>query len=455
MNVSIQTRHIWFALLLGSLGCRTTPGIQDPEYAQLVHRVSVPATSAPSPLETASLNWSGPQTLDVYVQAALAQNPSIRAARKRVEALAFQVPVAASLPDPTLGLTVQPEPVQTAAGQQEVVLAANQKLFWFGKRDTRAAAADAEAEAARADLASVELRTISQVKHAYYDLYFHQQAIQVTLAEQRLMEDIRDVAQSRYQAGNTSQQDVLRAGLEIDRIQVELLQLRQKRAAASTRLASLLHVHPTAPLETVAQLPEESLAADLEQLLASAVAARPELHARLAAIRNKRHKVALARLDYKPDVTVGVSWIDVAEAGISPVSNGRDSFLLTAGWNLPLNRPRLDANLRSAEAQAVAAAREYDDLRDQTQQAVTDLFLQAETQQELIQTFDQAILPRARQTLEVSAQAYNVGDVDFLQLIDNWRELLRYEIQRLRVEVDLRKTLAELERVVGEPLSTL
>ena len=42
-----------------------------------------------------------------------------------------------------------------------------------------------------------------------------------------------------------------------------------------------------------------------------------------------------------------------------------------------------------------------------------------------------------------------VGDVDFLQLLDNWRQLLRYELGRERLESDLRQTLADLEQVVG------
>ena len=42
-----------------------------------------------------------------------------------------------------------------------------------------------------------------------------------------------------------------------------------------------------------------------------------------------------------------------------------------------------------------------------------------------------------------------VGDVDFLQLLDNWRQLLRYELGRERLEADLRQTLADLEQAVG------
>ena len=184
----------------------------------------------------------------------------------------------------------------------------------------------------------------------------------------------------------------------------------------------------------------------LQQL---AVAARPELHAQLAAIQRDRQAVELARLDYKPDMTLGFTWIDVSNAGISPVTNGRDAFLLTAGVNLPIYKKRLDSSVRSAEAKAVSTAREYDAIRDGTLESVTDLFAQARSQQDLLVLFDEDILPKARQTLDVSSRAYNVGQVDFLQLIDNWRQLLRYEVNYRRLEASLRQTIAELERVVG------
>jgi len=122
---------------------------------------------------------------------------------------------------------------------------------------------------------------------------------------------------------------------------------------------------------------------------------------------------------------------------------------VSAGVNLPIYHKRLDSSIRSAEAKVVATTREYDALRDAALEEVTDLFAQAHSQEDLLILFREDILPKARQTLEVSSHAYNVGEVDFLQLIDNWRQLLRYEVKYRRLEASLRQTLAELERVVG------
>ena len=391
----------------------------------------------------------GPHPVEDYVRVALAQNPDILAARKQIEALAFQVPVARSLPDPSLTTVAQPAPVQTAAGEFQFILNANQKFPWMGKRDTRASLAEAETGVARAELAAVELETVAKVKKAYHELAYVQRTIEITQAEQQLLKRLRSVADTRYQTGQTSLQDVLRADLEISAIENSLIDLRQRETAEQARLTRLLHVPPDTPLEPLADLPDEQLPADLTSLRQRAVSARPQLHAALTQNTRERRAIELARLDSKPDVTLGFAWIDVADAGLAASSNGQDALLLTAGMNLPIYRKRLDASVRSAEAAAVASARRYDSLRDATLEEVTELFAQAESHSQMLALFSEDILPKAEQTLEVSSEAYTVGDVDFLQLLDNWRQLLRYEIGRERLKADLHQTLAGLEQVVG------
>ncbi len=109
--------------------------------------------------------------------------------------------------------------------------------------------------------------------------------------------------------------------------------------------------------------------------------------------------------------------------------------------------------MREAEAKTVASVRKYDSMRDQTMQEVKDLFVQANSQKELADLFRDDIIPKSDQTLRVSMSAYEVGKTDFLQLIDNWRELLRFQIMHQRLESQLQQTIASLDRVVGGQLS--
>ncbi len=454
LPMSKQTLKTWKivipAIALLTVGCRSANRVHDPEFARDMHRIhqatSLPSGAALSPVMD---ELGGPHPVDTYIRHALMQNPDIQAARKQVEATAFRVPQVSSLQDPMFKITTYPEPVQTAAGQQELLLNVSQKFPWFGKLRAQADVAEFSTNVARAQLAAVELLVIEEVKRTYYELYFVQQAIRITEADRALLIDLTKIADSKYRTGTVSQQDVLRAQLEVSFLENELIRLRQELQSGQARLARRLHISPDTPVLALDQLPAEQIPSDLQSLYAKATESRPELHAQLAAIRRDRSAVERARLDYYPDPTLGLTWIDTATAGISPVANGRDSVLLGVGFNMPIYRKRLEAGVREAEAQTVADTRRYDSLKDRTEEQVKDLFVRVQSQEELLQLFREDIIPKADQTLRVSSSAYQTGDVDFLQLIDNWRQLLRFQIAYERLQSQLRQTVASLERVVG------
>jgi outer membrane protein, heavy metal efflux system len=207
-----------FAIVSSAAGCRTSRRIHTADYVDAVSQVvhfDVCHAPAMESIPPAAADLAGPRPVEVYSLHALSQNPDIETARKRVDVAAYRVPQAASLRDPMFGVTAFPEPVQTAAGQQEVALTANQQLPWFGKLDTRAAAAEAETDVARAQLAAVELDVVEQVKRAYYELYFIQRALHITEDNRKLVLDFVRIADSKYRTGQASQQDVLRAQVEV------------------------------------------------------------------------------------------------------------------------------------------------------------------------------------------------------------------------------------------------
>ena len=404
--------------------------------------------TAAAPLPLAD-GLAGPHTVDQYVRYARDNNPDIQAARQRVAAACYRIAQVRSLPDPTLGVTLYPEEVQTAAGAQELTLSLSQKFPWLGKLAAQADMARCTTSIAQAQLTATELSVVEEVKRAYYELYFVRQAIRISETDRGLLVDLAKSADSRYRTGAVSQQDVLRAQLEVANLDTELVRLRQQLASAQARLARQLHVSPDMPLATVDSLSAEQIPGDLDALYAQAVAARPELRAQLTTVCRERRAVDLAQMNYVPDATVNFSWIDTSTTGISPVANGRDPYLAGVMVNLPIYRQRLAAAVREAQANVRAESRRYDSLKDQTLQQVKDLFVQAQTQAELLRLFRDDILPKADQTLRVSSQAYTSGQIGFLQLIDNWRDLLRFQLTYQRMEVQLRQTLATLERTVG------
>lgn len=452
--------NIFAALLFGGMGlgvgCRSPHEVRTPEYAAVSSAVSE-AFRSPSPVRAAipadAPDIAGPRLVEDYITIALGQNAGIQAARSRVQAAANRVPQAASLADPMLSVTgwpFYPNVLQTAGGRMTAQTMVAQQVPWMGKLRNRADAAEAEVNAARADLAAVELQVIEAVKRAYYQLHFVEQSIRITEQNRSLLADILEIADSRFVNNQTSYQDVLRLRAELAGVDGDLVRLGEERASARAELARLLHVSPETPFETLDELASEEVPRDLARLYEVAVAARPELHVMLARIERDQRLVELAHLEYRPDFTFSVGWGEMTtNRAIAPSADGADSITTGMSVNLPIYQKRLDAGVREAEAQAVASAREYDELRDETLREVKSLFAQAESQRELVRLFRESIIPDTRQALDVSIREYQVGLTEFVQMIDNWRDLLRQQIMHQRLEAQLRQTLASLARVVG------
>ena len=437
-------------------GCKTAHQVHDPEFSQVsraVHQVWHAPVSPEASINPVVEELAGPQPVEAYIQYALSQNAGVQAARKRMEAAAMRVPQAASLKDPMLNVTgwpFYPYVPQTAAGRVTAEAMVSQEVPWFGKLRAQSQAAEAEVDMARAQLAAAELEVIEQVNRGYYQLYFVEQSIQIVEQNRRLLADVLRIADVGYETGKTSQQDVLRLQAELSRVDGDIVQLGQELDSARADLAQLLHVSPETPFQTTGQLAGQDTPRDLDRLYQQAVTARPELHEQLAAIERDRFKVDRARLDYFPDLTFGAQWGEMTRnRSSSPVADGLDMVGLNISGNLPVYRKRIDAGVREAEAQVVANARQYDQLRDQTLREVKSLFAQAKSQQEVAQLFRESIIPKTQQAFDVAIREYQVGTTEFVQMIDNWRELLRFQIMHQQLEVQLRQTMASLERVVG------
>ena len=183
------------------------------------------------------------------------------------------------------------------------------------------------------------------------------------------------------------------------------------------------------------------------------MAARPQLQAQLAAVQRDRRDVELARLAYYPDFAFSVSWMGMASEGALAPTFGRSA---RRGDRRDGQCADLPAAARRGRARGGGQDRcqrpQVRLARDQTTEEVKDLLVQATSQGDLIDLFRGDILPKSDQTLRASMNAYEVGKTDFLQLIDNWRQLLRFQLAYQRLESQQQQTIASLERVVGGQL---
>jgi outer membrane protein TolC len=385
---------------------------------------------------------------------------TVRAAFFNVMALKHRIPQVSALDDPVVSYTIFPipsvAPQYSLMGYMPYGGLLAQQFPWFGTLRLRGEAADHDVSIALFELAAAELDVVASVKRAYHDLHYSEHALALLGENRKLAEDFLEIARVRYRLATASQSDVLRAEVAVSDIDREIENARQSVSEARTELARVLHIDPDAPIETTAGPSLGAVPEKLDRLTDLAMAGRPELQGRLAAIARDEKAVDLARKRFFPNFTVGAIYQDMTRANAaSPTAGGMPNVGLFVGFNLPIYHKKLIAGVHEAQARVAGDAQLLEAERDQTYRDVKDALVAARVQQNVLGLLRRNNLPAARRIFELTQSEYrtNKAGVDYLTLTSAWRDVLQVELQVAQVEAELGKSIAQLERAVGAQLN--
>jgi len=384
-----------------------------------------------------------------YVRLALERNPAIRAAEQKVRRLANRIPQVRSLDDPMFSITPIGEMAETAAGEVELMTSVSQKLPLPGKLDARGRIAAADVGESFQELQRVRLDVAADTRRAWWSLYFTTRALEVTRRNRDLLAQLTDVAEARYRAGTATQQDVLRASVEMNKLDDDLIGLEQRRATATAMLNRLVDRPVDAPLPAPRTRDADPMSLDFDAVLALAGQSNPDIARLHERVEGFRQRLELARLNRWPDLTLSFSYNLVDSDGLSPTANGDDQWWVGAGINLPIWTDRLDAAESEAARGIFQSIAALSDVQNRVAFGVQDALVRAESQQRQVVLFRDVIIPQARQTVDASLSGYRAGKLDFLTLVDNWRRLFEFEVIYHQNLAALEQSLADLHQAVG------
>ncbi len=386
---------------------------------------------------------------EYFVRIALQRNPAIKAAEERVRRVANRIPQVRSLDDPMLAVAPIGEMAQTAAGEVQVMTSISQKFPLPGKLEARGRIAGQDAAEAVQELERVRLEVTADTRRAWWSFYFTVRAIEVTERNRNLLAQLRDVAEAKYRAGTATQQDVLRASVEMSKLDDELIKLQQRQTTAEAMLNRLLDRRVDAPIPVPSTREPEPLRLELQALLAVARQTNPNIARLHERIEGFLQRLELALLNRWPDLTLSFSYNLVENDGLSPVANGDDQWWVGAGINLPIWADRLDAAESEAARGIFESIAALSDVQNRVAFRVQDALVRAESQQRLVTLFRDVIIPQAQQTVDASLSGYRAGKLDFLTLVDNWRRLFDYQVVYHQNLAQLEQSLADLQEAVG------
>lgn len=380
-------------------------------------------------------------------------NPRIAAARSLARAAQAHVPGATKPPDPQLQLgwmnyslpNLAPMPVTGMAQIQFMqMLPLGGKLGLAG----RAASAQASASSDRATDVVWDLR--SQAAMSFYDLYTADQSLNVARETLRLLQDIEKTAESMYRVGQGRQADVLRAQVEIAKMEEDTLRMQAMRESMVARLDALLD-RPAGSAVATPMLPNfpDSMP-ERASLETFAVDGRPMIRAGLDDVRAAEASEKLARKEIWPDLQIGVQY---AQQGSEMGGGTQRMGSLMLGASIPVFardrqlRMRDEAAAMKQMAQADVAA-----MRADTRGRIGEAYANLTRARTLARLYRTTVLPEAEATVASALSAYRVGGVDFMTLLDDQMTVNRYRQELYVLNGDQGKAWAELEMLTGREL---
>lgn len=390
--------------------------------------------------------------LDAVRARAIAANPGLRAAFERWQAALERPQQTGALPDPQLTYRNFIENVETRVGPQRQAVGLRQTLPWPGRRGARSAAAEAEAELERARFVAARAELLRRVDSIWFDAYDLERAAAVVERNRDLFSVLEEVSRRRYAAGEGPYTEVMRAQVELGRLSDRLASLVDQRRPLAARLNAALDRPAEAAFEWPTSLPERELPARGANLVAWILERSPELLQATSALERDEQRARLAALAVRPDVTLGLEWIDTGAALTPNVpGSGQDPWIASVSVNLPVWGGSTRAAGEEARAHLRAASLAREEAVRGLESSIEDGLYRLREAERRIELYTGTLLPGARQSHAAEEAAYRSGQGPFADLIDAERTLIEFELALERARSDRARAHSMLERLAGRP----
>jgi outer membrane protein, heavy metal efflux system len=389
----------------------------------------------------------GRLSLNEVTNVVLANNPAIKAAQEKWQAIKARVPQAAAWEDLRAEarsrvaryVSIPPNSFtdQSFMLQQEVPIS--------GKNLSRARAATAEAGAAFEDFRRTELDVLSRARAAFHRLANEYAQLEVNQRNVDLLNQFAEVNRQRYEVGNASQADVLTAQTDAAKLLEAQSDIFRRISDAQSQLNVLMNRPAQAPLAQPSQIPFQAPHFSLQTLQAVALSARPEMQRAQNRVEAERFRVELANRQRFSDPTLDVQAQRYNEAGqaVSELDVG-------VSIGLPFLNPRkYSATVTEARRNFESAQHELEATRTETLGLVRDQLKKIETAAHHYELYSDKILPLARQAVQSNRVAYEASSANFLELITAQRVLQDVESAHVNHLADYQVAVAELDAIVG------
>ena len=411
-----------------------------------------------SPVRAQDAN--NPLYIEQAVELAQENDPWIMGNRHMQEATKSMSVAAGSLPDPQVSLGLANLPTDSFSfnqdGMTQIKVGVSQMFPQGDSLNIKRRQLELQADAYPYQRQNRYAQVAVNVSHLWLDAYRAQKTIVLIEQDRSLFEQLSEIAMSSYSSavGKTRQQDIIRAQLELTRLNDRVTMLNQARDTYTEKISEWLNVENSelSNYQIANYLPNTLLAAP-EFVGKEMIIREEDLYNRLndhpmmKALERKIEAIGvgvdLAKQKYKPAWGLNASY---GRRNNDPFGKSR-SDALTVGVSLSV--PLFTANRQDKEYSSAISKREA--VKTEKWQLLRKLKAEFKTSRaqlyrldERKALFENELLPQMEEQAEASLTAYTNDDGDFAEVVRARIAELNAQIDALNIDVDRQKTIIQL-----------
>jgi cobalt-zinc-cadmium efflux system outer membrane protein len=402
---------------------------------------------------TGSIIAHAQDMLESYLVEAANKNPGVRSKFSEYMAALEKVPQVGALPDPQITFGYFIQPVETRVGPQKARISASQMFPWFGTLGARKDAASEVAKSRYEIFEEVKSRLFYDVKSTWYNLYFTQKAIDITLENITILNTFHKLAIIKLESGLVSSVDVLRVEMEIADLENQLALLKDNYFVMQTGFNNLLNVDE----QRVVIIPDSLVNTDFDLTREAA----------LDSIRIGNHQVLqmefleasyekqeiVAKKMGKPNIVLGLDYIVVGKSSnpmASPSESGKDAIAFPMiGISIPLYRQKYTSMVKEAvlmQESTESGKLDKINVLETTFEKANKDYKDADRRIPLFQGQSK----KASKSLNILQTAYETEGKNFEEVLRMERQLLKYKLELEKARADKDAAIAFINYLMGK-----
>lgn len=393
-------------------------------------------------------------SLQILVNQAIQLSPRIKMLELKKESANFRVIQNSNLPDPMLSIGFSNLPVPSLSFKKEPMtekmIGLSQEFPFPGKLKQMAESEKKEVEMIELELIDARNEIRKEFIKAYNELRLVRKYIVVLENTKILLKNMLEIVRAKFISSSEPQQNLLKIELELTNVENMLQEKMSMEKSTLAMINSLLFRSHDSPFEVEDFPILESKSLELVSLLGIAKKSSPVLKSLIVAKEKARINESIARYDLYPMFNLSLKYSFRDKIDGVKMDNLATVML---DVSLPLNY----GGKVTAKIDETKAMQEFFEQQYQLNIQMLTISLSASISKvnsliQRIRLIEEGSLIQAQENLKTALTEYQVGKIDFINVIDAQMELLRIENELYQLKTDYLNEMNEIEYLIGNTI---